>query len=88
MRLKQHLSHQGGLLTALARPKAVWAPEISSEPAVSRPCLWGQCYVSAPAAHQAKRIVTGRSYRVVMKLVFSDPGGTPYGRTAIGLRLD
>lgn len=32
--------------------------------------------MSVPVTHQAKRIVTGRSYRMVMSLFFSDPGGT------------
>lgn len=63
-------------------------PIDSGEPAVSRPCLWanlGNCYVSAPAAHQAKRIVTCRSYRMAMSLSSQILVELP---PHLGLRLD
>lgn len=84
MRLKQHLSHQGGLLSALARPKAARAPETqASRP--SRGLVLGVMLRVGPSSTSGQEDRDRSIISCGHELVLSDPGGT---RTATGLHLD
>lgn len=83
MRLKQHLSHQGGLLTALGRPKAVWAPETqASRP--SRGLVLGAMLRVGPSNTSGQEDRDRSIISCGHELVLSDPSGT---RIASGLHL-